>query len=253
MHVTQIIPDKCTGCEDCVFVCTIKAIKMVGGKAVVQDGCNDCKDCWKRCSDGAIFHGEETGAAEAAAPQKNTSDWRGVLVWLEGAGSGLGSPSREALAAGRRLADDLGVYLEAYVVGGVESAQDAVARGADRVHRHAPAGAHTSVASAFEASLLTLIRDRRYEIVLFPDSLSSWELAPRVAQRLETALYPPVCSLSVDFESRDLLGTIHAYGGKLFSEITTSGARPQITLVGKNAFPETAADPTREGEIVEAA
>ncbi|MBI2943294.1 MAG: hypothetical protein HYY25_03745 [Candidatus Wallbacteria bacterium] len=252
MHVTQIVSEKCTGCEDCVFVCTLKAIRMEGGKAVILEHCTDCKDCWKRCGDGAIYSGEASAAA-AAGPQKSTEDWRGVLVWLEGDDSGLQTASREVLAAGRRLADDLGVYLEAYLVGGAGAARDAVFRGVDRVHQRAPAATHTGLASAYESPLLGLIRERHFEIVLFPDSLPSWELAPRLAQRLQTTLYPPVSALTVDFETRDLLGTIHAYGGAYFSEVTTGGARPQIALVRGSAFPETSADPSREGEIVQAA
>jgi ferredoxin len=46
---------KCTGCESCVSVCPVEAIKMKDGKAAVsKDTCVDCGACVGECPVQAI-------------------------------------------------------------------------------------------------------------------------------------------------------------------------------------------------------
>ncbi len=46
---------KCVGCGDCVAVCPVKAIELVGKKAVIDpDKCVGCMMCTKICSWGAV-------------------------------------------------------------------------------------------------------------------------------------------------------------------------------------------------------
>ncbi|MBI4872121.1 MAG: hypothetical protein HY814_11205 [Candidatus Riflebacteria bacterium] len=248
MHVTQVISEKCSGCEDCLFVCTIRALRIDDGHAVVGDNCNDCKDCWNRCPEGAISHGDASSAV-AAADTPVTADWRGVLVWLRADGAQLDPHSREMLSAARQLADNLGVYVEACLHGSVESGQDAVAHGADKVH--VASGTEDAAGLArLEPALLSLIRQRRFEIVLFPEGEAASELAPRLAQKLETVVLPPVESLDVDSETRDLSARTRLFGGRFLCDVTTSGSRPQFAIVRRHAFPEASADRFREGEIL---
>jgi ferredoxin len=51
----EVIPEKCTGCVDCVFVCPTLAIKMENRKAVVDESkCVACQNCIGICGDDAI-------------------------------------------------------------------------------------------------------------------------------------------------------------------------------------------------------
>jgi len=50
----KIDKEKCVGCEACVDVCPVSAIKMKDGKAVVGDECVDCGACVSQCPTGAI-------------------------------------------------------------------------------------------------------------------------------------------------------------------------------------------------------
>ena len=47
--------DTCTGCENCVEICPVDAIKMVDDKAEVSDDdCIDCGQCVDECPVDAI-------------------------------------------------------------------------------------------------------------------------------------------------------------------------------------------------------
>jgi Fe-S-cluster-containing hydrogenase component 2 len=50
----QVDREKCTGCESCVEICPVEAIKMVDGKAKVSDECVDCGQCVDECPVEAI-------------------------------------------------------------------------------------------------------------------------------------------------------------------------------------------------------
>jgi Fe-S-cluster-containing hydrogenase component 2 len=51
----KVDKEKCTGCESCVEVCPVEAIKMVDDKAVVnEDDCTDCGQCVDECPAEAI-------------------------------------------------------------------------------------------------------------------------------------------------------------------------------------------------------
>ncbi len=253
MHITQVIPEKCTGCEDCVFVCTRLAIRMVEKKAVVLDNCNDCKDCWHRCADHAIFHGDapEAGVSAETGTAASMADWRGVLAWVDAEGGKLTPRSRELLSAARQLADGLGVYVDVYLPGGREAAADAIARGGDRVHVRPAVAPGEGLVGKHEKDLLELISRNHFELVLFPAGQAGLELAPRLAQKLEAVLFPVASGLEVDSESRDLTARIPIYGGTYISDQAASGARPQMVLVAPGAFPEAGTDAFREGQILE--
>ena len=46
--------EKCTGCESCVEICPVEAIKVDEGKAKVGDECVDCGQCVDECPSKAI-------------------------------------------------------------------------------------------------------------------------------------------------------------------------------------------------------
>ena len=56
--VWELDPAKCTGCEDCVFICPVSAIMLAGKIAVLADpaGCcrESCRICEYHCPEGAI-------------------------------------------------------------------------------------------------------------------------------------------------------------------------------------------------------
>ncbi len=123
----QLIPDKCIACGDrCQQACPTHAIAMnVRGEPVIDtEECTGCRKCAKICPSFALemtvpasvlAPGEEASPAASPQPQaggKTPGDQsRGVWVFVEQA-VGVPHPvSWELSAAGRTLANDLGVEL----------------------------------------------------------------------------------------------------------------------------------------------
>ena len=46
--------ETCTGCEACVSVCPVDAIKIENGKAIIGEECVDCGACIAQCPVEAI-------------------------------------------------------------------------------------------------------------------------------------------------------------------------------------------------------
>lgn len=69
----EVIPEHCTGCVDCVFVCPTLAITMANRKAVIDgDKCVACQNCIGICRDDAIVK------RELAEPVEREVDYKAV-------------------------------------------------------------------------------------------------------------------------------------------------------------------------------
>ena len=50
----KVDKEKCTGCEICIDVCPVEAIKIENNKAVISDDCSECGICETECPNDAI-------------------------------------------------------------------------------------------------------------------------------------------------------------------------------------------------------
>jgi electron transfer flavoprotein alpha subunit len=85
------------------------------------------------------------------------------------------------------------------------------------------------------------------DVVLFPTSGRTRELAAMVAVDLETGLAPDVISL--EMADGSVLATRPIYAGKLLSKVTCKDCRPQIFTLRTRAFPMPEADSSQKGEV----
>jgi electron transfer flavoprotein alpha subunit len=104
-------------------------------------------------------------------------------------------------------------------------------------------------AEMYSKVLGDLIEEGKPEIVLLGATSMGRDLAPRLAQRLGTALFTNCLSLEIDEMQRQLLATYPVYGGEYFQTSVCPEARPQMATVLPGAFRPPLADPGRTGEV----
>jgi electron transfer flavoprotein alpha subunit len=178
------------------------------------------------------------------------SPYRDIWVVAEKEGDGLAPVSLEMLGQARQLSDSLGVYVKAVFLGESpeELRQELIANGADVVYvtEEPRLGEYSTI---YTKVLGDLIEEAKPEIVLLGATSMGRDLAPRLAQRLGTALFSNCLSLEIDEMQRQLLATYPVYGGEYFQTSVCPEARPQIAAVLPGAFRPPLADPSRTGEV----
>ena len=85
--------------------------------------------------------------------------------------------------------------------------------------------------------LAILVEEYRPEILLLPATAMGSDLAPRLAQRLNTGLISHCIKLEIDMSERLLLGTFPVLGGEMYHTVACPQARPQMATLQPGAFP----------------
>ena len=176
---------------------------------------------------------------------------RGVLVLGEPADRELATVSRELLAAGRKVADDLGEELSIGLLGaGVEgAAQEAIRHGADRVFSVTHPLLQQYQVDLYLSALESLCREAGPNVVLIARTEAGRELAPRLAFRLGVGLAQDCLEVSVDATARRLLANRPVYGGNALA-VVSCDYTPQIAAVRPKSYEPLEPDPGRQGQVV---
>jgi electron transfer flavoprotein alpha subunit len=176
-----------------------------------------------------------------------------VNIWAMGEieGDQVSPVSYEVLGAARDLADLLAVRAEAVVLGrDLEGlAEQLIWRGADTVYLLDDEGLASYETQAHLKSLADLVRMKNPEALLFGATDLGEDLAPRLAQELDTGLLPCCVKLEVDQTERLVLGTRATHGGELLVTSACQDQRPQIVTVRPGSIQPYPADKSRVGEI----
>lgn len=150
--------------------------------------------------------------------------------------------SLELCSKGRKLANDLGVKLEALVLGDVN--EDIVSQlspyGVDVVHLASDQGLTPYTTLPHAALVCDIFRKQQPEIALFGATSVGRDLAPRVASELRCGLTADCTSLEIGDhtepksgkEYKNLLYQIRpAFGGNIIATIINPDTRPQMATV----------------------
>ncbi|MER2600526.1 MAG: electron transfer flavoprotein subunit alpha/FixB family protein [Caldilineales bacterium] len=151
----------------------------------------------------------------------------------------------QVIGKARDLADSLGAYVNVLLIGEAASqelAQELIAYGADAVSwgQGYPTG----------LSLRDFFNERKPEILLFADAAGGRKMAPRLAQRLKTALVTHAIDLSINAEERSLVVAVPIYQGAAY-RVVECKTNPQIATVQAGVFPTPEYDSWRSGDIEE--
>jgi electron transfer flavoprotein alpha subunit len=149
----------------------------------------------------------------------------------------------------RKLADELGVYLEVILLGESLNGQieQLIAAGADRIYLCESPEFGSYQSEIYCEIIAQLAIDKQPEILLLGSTSMGRELAPLVAARLKTGLTAHCIDLVLN-EKKILEQHVPAYG--VILSVICPKKRPQMATVAQGVFPNPELDERRRGEIV---
>ena len=185
-----------------------------------------------------------------------------VFVYCELEGTKVAEVSQELLTKGRKLANTLGVQLEAGVagtgiVGEVES--QILPYGVDRLHIFDAPGLAPYTSKPHTAVLVNLFKQEKPQICLMGADVVGRDLGPRVSSALHSGLTADCTSLEIgpheDKKSgktyENLLYQIRpAFGGNIVATIVNPENRPQMATVRSGVMKAEVLDVNYPGEVI---
>jgi electron transfer flavoprotein alpha subunit len=167
------------------------------------------------------------------------------------AGRTLLPASLEAMGAAREMADQIGVYVYGLLLGdGLESLGETLfAYGADKVLVVDDPALAEYLPGLYAQIMADLVDQYRPEILLMPATSLGSDLAPRLAQRLNTGLISHCVKVEMDMSERLLLGTFAVLGGEMYHTVACPEARPQMATLQPGYFRIPFEDTHRSGQV----
>src|SRR5581483_10374016 len=158
-----------------------------------------------------------------------------VLVVLEQRGGKWNRMSFEALAAGQKIGEALGVHVQAAVLGlNIEPlAKEAAEYKVAKVFATDDASLAQYTPDAYAAALGQLIKAAQPRIVIFPHTYQVRDYAPKLSTRFGKALISDVVDVKVDNGS--VVFVRQLFQGKLNADVH-AGSDPQFASVQAGAF-----------------
>lgn len=189
------------------------------------------------------------------------ADNNNLIVYCELDEGRIADVSLELLTKGRKLADRLGVKLEALVVGsdldGIES--QIFPYGADTVYKVADKRLYPYTSNPHAAVLINLFKEIKPQIALMGATCIGRDLGPRVSSALHSGLTADCTSLEIGDhtdaktkkEYHDLLYQIRpAFGGNIVATIVNPEHRPQMATVREGVMKKEIFNPDHKGQEI---
>ncbi len=189
------------------------------------------------------------------------ADKNNLIVYCEFDEGRIADVSLELLTKGRKLADRLGVKLEALVIGnnleGIES--QVFPYGADTVYKVDDARLYPYTSNPHASILINLFKEIEPQIALMGATCIGRDLGPRVSSALHSGLTADCTSLEIGDhtdaktkkEYHDLLYQIRpAFGGNIVATIVNPECRPQMATVREGVMKKEVYNADHKGEVV---
>ena len=184
-----------------------------------------------------------------------------VFVYLEIEGQTVADVSLELLTKGRKLADKLGVSLEAIAIGSkLESVPAQVMQyGVDVLHVFDDPRLSPYTTQPHAAVLVKLFKEEKPQVCLMGATVVGRDLGPRVSSALKSGLTADCTSLEIgDHDDpktgksyKNLLYQIRpAFGGNIIATIVNPEHRPQMATVREGVMKKEVLDPNYKGQVV---
>jgi electron transfer flavoprotein alpha subunit len=191
-------------------------------------------------------------AQQETAEEEVSAEGGGGGIWVvaDVTDGAIAPVTLEALGAARNLADALGAYVYAVLLGeGVAGlAPTLYQAGADAVRVADDASLAAFALEPYSRVLSDLFETERPEAVIFGTTRAGGQLAARLAQASGGGLIERVVAVSLDEVTRTVQASVPIYGGEYFEIVACPEARPQFLTIEAGAFPAPFLDTYRTGE-----
>jgi electron transfer flavoprotein alpha subunit len=157
----------------------------------------------------------------------------------------------EIIAAGRQLADELGIELACGLIGdGLDgAARAAVTLGADRVYIVEDPLLAGFQSELYLEALTKLCRAVHPRVLLMARTPIGRDVAPRLAARLGVPLVQDCLAVKIDASTKQLLATRPVYGGNAMATVLCT-QNPQFATVRPKVNNPLPAQDHRQGEVI---
>lgn len=189
------------------------------------------------------------------------ADNNNLIVYCEFEDGKVADVSLELLTKGRHLADQLGVKLEALVVGdnlnGVEN--QVAPYGADVVYKVEDARLYPYTSNPHAAVLINLFKEIQPQICLMGATCIGRDLGPRVSSSLHSGLTADCTSLEIGDHTDPKTGKQYsnllyqirpAFGGNIVATIVNPECRPQMATVREGVMKKEVYNADHKAEVI---
>ena len=185
-----------------------------------------------------------------------------VFVYCEIDKTTVEEVSFELLTKGRKLANQLGVQLEAIVAGaGIKGhvEKEILSYGVDKLHVFDAEGLYPYTTKPHTDILVNLFKQEKPQICLMGATVIGRDLGPCVSSSLTSGLTADCTALEIgDYEDKkagkhydNLLYQIRpAFGGNIVATIVNPDHRPQMATVRSGVMKAEVVDPEYKGEVI---
>lgn len=189
------------------------------------------------------------------------TDINNLIVYCEFEDGKVADVSLELLTKGRKLATELGVKLEAVVIGDkLEKIENQLfPYGADVVYKAEDSRLYPYTSLPHSSILINLFKEIKPQICLMGATCIGRDLGPRVSSCLHSGLTADCTSLEIGDhtdpktgkEYQNLLYQIRpAFGGNIVATIVNPDCRPQMATVREGVMKKEIFDSNHKGEVV---
>ena len=185
-----------------------------------------------------------------------------VYVYCELEGTQVAEVSQELLSKGRKLADTLGVKLEAVAAGsGITGKVEAqiLPYGVDKLHIFDAPGLFPYTSLPHSSILINLFKQEQPQICLMGATVIGRDLGPRVSSALHSGLTADCTALEIGSHEDKRAGKVYdqllyqirpAFGGNIVATIINPENRPQMATVRSGVMKAEVLDANYPGEVV---
>ena len=185
-----------------------------------------------------------------------------IIVYLEYEDGRVADVSLELLTKGRKLADELGVELQAVVAGDnlKEIEKQVMPYGVDTLYKVEDKRMYPYTSLPHSSLLINLFKELKPQIAFMGATCIGRDLGPRVSSALHSGLTADCTALELgshtdaakgkDYEN--LLYQIRpAFGGNIVATIVNPECRPQMATVREGVMKKEIRDPEYKGKVVD--